>query len=53
MQLLYPILLPAEDLLGTVGFTAVDTDTSDTSVDKDFFEYKDKVEPSRVLVLAA
>lgn len=35
MQLLYLILLPAQDLLGTVGFTAVDTDTLNLSVDKD------------------
>lgn len=49
MQLLYLILLPAEDLLGTVGFSAVDTDTLNPSANKNLFEQKDKVEPSHLL----
>lgn len=49
MQLLYQILLPAEDLLGTVGFTAVDSDTLNPSANKSLFEQKDKAEPSYLL----
>lgn len=49
MQLLYLILLPAQGLLGTLGFMAVDTDALNPSVDKDLLEQKDEVEPSCLL----
>lgn len=55
IQLLYPVLLAG--FLVTVGFTALETATSNAAVDKDLFEQQDKLEPSRLpgrdLVLAA